>query len=140
MPNLRPIILVTGALIAILGMTMLIPMLADFFSKDPADQRNWTAFGASAVMSIFIGGGMVAASWGEINEITVRQGFLLTATSWVGLVIFAALPLRLGGVRALASAALALPLRPGSAAWPSPLPASTRPSFIPAPPLLPRGA
>ena len=96
MPNLRPIILVTGALIAVLGITMLIPMLADFFSKDNADQQNWTAFGASAVLSIFIGGGMVAAAWGEISEITVRQGFLLTATSWVGLVIFAALPLHLG--------------------------------------------
>lgn len=96
MPNLRPIILVTGALIAVLGMTMLIPMLADFFSNDTADQRNWTAFGASAVLSIFIGGGMVAASWGQITEITVRQGFLLTATSWLALVVFAALPLRLG--------------------------------------------
>ena len=96
MPNLRPIILVTGALVAILGVTMLIPMLADFFSTDAADQRNWTAFGASAVISNFVGVGMVAASWGTITEITVRQGFLLTAASWIALVVFAALPLRLG--------------------------------------------
>lgn len=96
MPNMRPIILVTGALVAILGVSMVIPMLTDLVSLDPADQRNWTAFGASAVISIFVGAGMAAAAWGPIEEITIRQGFLLTATSWVALVVFAALPFFLG--------------------------------------------
>jgi len=96
MPNLRPILLVTGALVAILGASMLVPMTADLFSSDPADQRNWTAFGASALISIFVGAGIAAATWGPIEEITIRQGFLLTVSSWVALVIFAALPLKLG--------------------------------------------
>ena len=96
MINLRPVVLVTGALVAALGGAMLIPMLADLFADDPLHRADWNAFAIGAVICLFTGGGAAAASWGPIEHISVRQGFLLTATSWLTLVIFAAIPLSIG--------------------------------------------
>jgi trk system potassium uptake protein TrkH len=96
MENFRPVALVTGALVAALGVTMLIPMFADIASHDPAHQQDWTAFATGAIISIFVGVGAATASWGPIETLSVRQGFLLTSTSWVALVAFGALPLALG--------------------------------------------
>ena len=97
--TLRPVVLVTGALVAILGFTMLIPMIADLSSPDEVHRSDWSAFAIGAIASVCIGGGAAAASWGPIKSLDVRQGFLLTATSWLTLVFFAAIPLSLGGLQ-----------------------------------------
>ena len=96
--TLRPVVLVTGALVAVLGFTMLIPMIADLSSPDEVHRSDWAAFAIGAIASVCIGGGAAAASWGPIKSLDVRQGFLLTATSWLTLVFFAAIPLSLGGL------------------------------------------
>ena len=96
MPNFRPVVLVTGALVAALGVMMLAPILADLLAETEEYRKDWTAFATSAIICIFVGGGAAAASWGVIESISVRQGFLLTAVSWVSLAAFAALPLSLG--------------------------------------------
>ena len=96
MPNLRPVVLVTGALVAALGVLMLAPILADLASPIAAHREDWTAFATAAIICIFVGGGFAAASWGPIDSISVRQGFLLTAMSWIALAAFGALPLMLG--------------------------------------------
>ncbi|MEM9706856.1 MAG: TrkH family potassium uptake protein [Pseudomonadota bacterium] len=98
MLNPRPVFLVTGALVAALGMLMIIPMLADLLASDPAHRADWTAFASGVVACLFIGGGAAAASWGSIEAISVRQGFLLTAASWIALPSFAAIPLSLGAL------------------------------------------
>lgn len=94
----RPVFLVTGALVAVLGLSMLIPMAADLLSTDEIHHADWEAFAAGAIASIFIGGGAAAASWGPIDALNARQGFLLTGASWLALVVFAAIPLALGGL------------------------------------------
>ena len=96
MPNIRPVLLVTGALVAILGAAMLIPMTADLLAQNASDRENWTAFASAAIMCMFAGGGAMVASWGAISAISIRQGFLLTASTWIALVAVAALPLWLG--------------------------------------------
>ena len=93
---LRPVVLVTGVLVAFLGAAMLIPMMVDLLSADEVHRANWTAFAIGAIICVFTGGGAAAASWGEIHQVSVREGFLLTATSWLSLVIFAAIPLAIG--------------------------------------------
>jgi len=98
MLQFRPVVLVTGALVAVLGITMLIPMLADLLSSDPSHRADWAAFATGAIISVFAGGGATAASWGRMESISVREGFLLTALSWFFLVVFAAIPLALGGL------------------------------------------
>ncbi|MHA7870872.1 MAG: TrkH family potassium uptake protein [Hyphococcus sp.] len=94
--SFRPVVLVTGALVAALGFSMLIPMIADLLAVDPAHRADWGAFAIGAIVSVVAGSGATAASWGPIDRITTRQGFLLTASSWFCLVVFAAIPLTLG--------------------------------------------
>ncbi|WP_411819051.1 TrkH family potassium uptake protein [Hyphococcus formosus] len=98
MLNFRPIFLVMGVLIAALGLFMLIPMTADLLSPDPVHRADWSAFAIGAVVSIMIGGGAAAASWGDIDTIGLREGFLLTTATWVALVAFSAVPFALGGL------------------------------------------
>lgn len=98
MLNFRPIFLVMGVLVAALGMFMLIPMAADLMSPDPLHRADWSAFAIGAVVSIMIGGGAAAASWGNIETMSLRDGFLLTTATWVALVAFSAIPLTLGGL------------------------------------------
>ena len=96
MTNVRPVLLVAGALVAFLGVSMLIPMLADLWAPDPAHRGDWNAFAVSAFICVLVGGGAAAASWGGITTISIKQGFLLTAVSWLMLAVFSALPLAIG--------------------------------------------
>jgi len=94
----RPVLLVTGVLVAALGVSMLVPMAADLLATDEVHRADWSAFAIGAAASILIGGGAAAASWGRIDMIGVREGFLLTTASWIALVTFSAIPLALGGL------------------------------------------
>ncbi|MEM9168158.1 MAG: TrkH family potassium uptake protein [Pseudomonadota bacterium] len=98
MSDFRPVILVTGALVAALGALMIFPLLADLAAETAEKRADWTAFATAGVICLFAGGSATAASWGPIDAINVRQGFLLTATSWVALAAFAAAPLSLGAL------------------------------------------
>lgn len=95
----RPVFLVTGALVAALGFGMLIPMTASLLAADPVHRADWSGFAIGAVISVLTGGAAVAASWGPIQSVSIRQGFMLTGLSWLALVVFAAIPLALGGLR-----------------------------------------
>ena len=95
---LRPVLLVTGALVAALGVTMTIPMAVDLVASDETHRADWSAFAIGAIVAVFTGGSAAAATWGPIDRISVREGFLLTATSWLALVAFGAVPLALGGL------------------------------------------
>jgi len=94
----RPVVLVIGVLVAALGVMMLIPMCVDLLSADETHRADWTAFATGAIISVLAGGGAAAASWGPINQVSIREGFLLTAASWFALVVFAAIPLAIGGL------------------------------------------
>lgn len=98
MLNFRPVLLVTGALVAALGVSMLIPMIADLLSQDEVHRADWSAFAVGAAAATLTGGGAAAASWGRIDDLGIREGFMLTATSWLALTLFAAIPLALGGL------------------------------------------
>lgn len=99
MLNLRPVFLVTGVLVAVLGLSMLIPMFTDLATQDPVHRADWSSFAVGAVACLIIGGGAAAASWGRIDSIGIREGFLLTGASWIALVMFAAIPLALGELK-----------------------------------------
>ncbi|MEO0612524.1 MAG: TrkH family potassium uptake protein [Pseudomonadota bacterium] len=96
MSDFRPVFLVAGALLAFLGASMLIPMVVDLLARDPAHRPDWNAFAVSAFICMALGGGLAAASWGGITTISIRQGFLLTAVSWLILAVFSAMPLAIG--------------------------------------------
>jgi len=89
--DLRPIALVAGVLVAMLGAIMLVPALVDL----ALDAPNWSVFLISAVITLFAGGAMTVATWGWSGSLSIRQAFLLTSVVWLLMAGFGALPLYL---------------------------------------------
>ncbi|CAE7205219.1 trkI [Symbiodinium microadriaticum] len=90
--DLRPVLLVNGLLLLMLGLAMGLPAAVDAAAGHP----DWQVFTASAGFTIFVGGGLVLANLGssEISEtgLTVPQAFLLTTSAWVLIALFGSLP------------------------------------------------
>lgn len=85
----RPILFILGILIVVMGIAMIIPAIADAL----ASHSDWATFAVSAASSVFLGGLMILGSAGSPIELTLRQAFVLTTLSWVGLSAVGALPL-----------------------------------------------
>ena len=89
MIDLRPVVLVTGVLLAPLGVFMFVPMLLALF----LGSGEWLVFFASAIVTLIFAGSCVIGTWDRISGLTTQQAFILTTLSWIALVAFAALPL-----------------------------------------------
>ena len=89
MLDLRPVLLVLGALISILALMMIFPMIADLL----AGNQDWQIFVLALFLTLAIGGMLVLANFGTSDSINLRQAFLLTTLSWMVLPAFAALPM-----------------------------------------------
>ena len=92
--SLRPILLINGLLLLILAATMLIPLFADIIF----DNEHWQEFLTSSFLCAFIGGTLYLSNRGYQGQITLRQTFLFTASSWFILPLFASLPFYFSGV------------------------------------------
>jgi hypothetical protein len=90
----RPVMLVTGLLVATLGVAMLLPALVDL----AADNKDWMIFASSGTMTMLVGLGLFAANRGIPKGLSTRQAMLMTVVSWVALVAFGALPFHWSGV------------------------------------------
>ena len=86
--DVRPVLLVIGALLSVLGMAMFIPAILDLMLNDPA----WRVFAASGAVTLFVGAGMWLATRGGKKEFSRRQAFIMTVLSWTALAGFGALP------------------------------------------------
>ncbi len=91
MLDIRPILLVVGALLSTLSVTMLLPMIADL----AAGNEDWQSFALSAVITVFVGVSMILTNQVGRFRVNLRQAFLLTATSWLALTLFASIPFAL---------------------------------------------
>ncbi|WP_372571057.1 TrkH family potassium uptake protein [Ruegeria jejuensis] len=93
MLDLRPVGYVIGLLVAILGLTMLLPMMSDF-----AEGRGeWHVFLQSALITTLVGALMAMSCANGVREgLTIQQTFLLTTGVWVALPIFGAIPFMFG--------------------------------------------
>jgi trk system potassium uptake protein TrkH len=93
--DFKPVIFVNGILLLILAVAMGVPALMDAASGDP----DWQVFALSGAVSGFIGLGLaLGAHPGEHRALSTRQAFLLTASAWVLLSGFAALPFIFSGL------------------------------------------
>ena len=88
MIDFRPILLVTGILLATLGVAMLLPAVVDAAQANP----DWQVFCFAAGFSVFAGGALYFSARGTGGEVSVRQAFILTTVAWVVMPAFAALP------------------------------------------------
>ena len=93
MLDLRPVGYVIGLLVAVLGATMLLPMLVDLAEG----REHWPVFLECAIISM-LSGGLIALSCvnGVREGLTIQQTFLVTTSVWVALPLFGALPFVLG--------------------------------------------
>jgi trk system potassium uptake protein TrkH len=88
--KLQPIFFVVGIIIVVIGCIMLVPAVVDLYFDHP----DWMIFSRAAVTAIGLGGATCLACRGEIGpRITSRQGYILTAVSWVAISGVGALPL-----------------------------------------------
>lgn len=86
--DIRPILHVNGILLSILSLSMIFPMLADFyFGYD-----DWKVFLLCIIITAFFGGALILGTSGQAFNITTRQAFLLTNSVWLTLPTFGALP------------------------------------------------
>lgn len=89
MLNLRPIFSVLGLLLCTIASAMVLPALVDFADGDD----DWVIFFESSVATFFIGGLLILSAHDDRPaELTVKDSFLLTTSSWVVVAAFAAIP------------------------------------------------
>ncbi|HEU0071404.1 MAG TPA: TrkH family potassium uptake protein [Alphaproteobacteria bacterium] len=89
MHDYRPVFFVLGILLSILAVAMLVPALVDAGHSDP----DWAVFAGAAGVTGFFGSSlMLATRTSRDVRMTIHHAFLLTALSWIGLCLFAALP------------------------------------------------
>jgi trk system potassium uptake protein len=95
-PDHRSVFYALGTFLSGIAALMLLPALADYASGDP----NWSAFLASTAISGGAGGAMILAFRTNRKPIIGRrEGFLLTALTWVVVCAFSALPFVLSDSR-----------------------------------------
>ncbi len=91
----HPILLVIGILLTVLGLAMQVPVLVDLWHGNP----DWQVFLASSALTLFFGGALWIANASRVQqELTLHQAFVLITLTWLVTVIFAAIPLALGGL------------------------------------------
>ena len=87
MSNYKTVFFILGVLQIILGLSMIVPIMAQFYYNQ--------------VDSGFIGSGLVSIIFGVLfflsnldyeKKLTLPQAFLLTALSWLSIAIFGSLP------------------------------------------------
>jgi trk system potassium uptake protein len=93
MIDVRPVGYILGWLVLLFGGLMVVPLLVDLYDGSP----NAEAFALAAVLALVGGASVAVACAGEARKnLSLRQGFLLTASAWAVLPAVAALPLMLG--------------------------------------------
>ena len=89
----RPVGYVIGLLVAILGLTMILPFLADVLEG----RGEWPVFLESAIITVLAGGLIALSCANSVREgLSIQQTFLLTTGVWLALPIFGAIPFMLG--------------------------------------------
>lgn len=97
MLDLRPVGYVIGLLVAVLGVTMLIPMAADLIYGND----HWPVFLESAILTTAAGAFVAVASANGVRErLSIRETFLLASGIWIVIPLFGAVPFGLGATDA----------------------------------------
>lgn len=84
----QPVFMISGYILGILGLIMLIPAGLDVSHLNSID----SPFIISAVISMFFGFMLFLSGYTKIERITLKQGYLITACSWILVIIFSAVP------------------------------------------------
>lgn len=83
----QPVLMICGYFISVLGIAMLIPAGLDLYYHN-----DWSIFVSASVVAMFIGFSLFLSNRGKIQELSIRQAYLLTAISWSAVGGLASLP------------------------------------------------
>ena len=89
----QPVLMINGFLIAIIGLSMLVPAAYDVAFSN----LKWSPFLTAALIAVFSGLALFLGNRMKINKITLKQGFLITVVGWVSVCCFATIPFMLYG-------------------------------------------
>jgi len=93
MLDLRPVVNLLGIMVAVLGMTMLVPAVAAFAFED----GEFDTFLLTSFICMAVGGGLGLVTAGSARgKLNIQQVFLITTLVWLVLPIFGALPFVIG--------------------------------------------
>jgi len=87
MSNFKTVFFILGALQIILGLSMIVPILAQFFYN-----QIDAGFISSSLVTILFGVLFVLSNLDYDKKLSLPQAFLLTALSWLSIAIFGSLP------------------------------------------------
>ena len=97
MTDLRPVGYVVGTLVALLGLTMIVPLLVELAYGN----AEWGVFLEAGVVTTVAGVSMaLACANGKSEGLSIQQMFLLTTLIWLILPIFGGIPFMLGATEA----------------------------------------
>ena len=95
--DFRPAGYVIGLLVVVLGATMVLPMLMDYYDGN----EHWRVFALTGFITALFGATVALACANQSQEgLSIQQTFFLTTGVWVVLPIFAALPFWFGATQA----------------------------------------
>ncbi len=89
----QPILMISGFFITVMGLAMLFPAAIDIYSS----HQKWSYFITSSIISCFIGLSLFLANNNKVKNITLQQGYLLTAIIWFSGTFLSALPFIMHG-------------------------------------------
>ena len=92
MIDYRPVFHVIGILLTILAAAMGVPLLVELVNGSP----GWRVFAGTGGFTVFMGVTLVLTMRAPLAQLSIRQAFVLTTTSWLALTAFAALPFAFG--------------------------------------------
>ena len=84
----QPVLMISGYILGILGLIMLVPACYDVLVTG----MEWSPFFSTAMIAIFFGLSLFLSNYTKIERITLKQGYLVTAVSWVSVCLFSAIP------------------------------------------------
>ena len=94
MIDFRPILFILGLLLTTLALAMTLPALVDVVTG----HADWQVFLASAGLTLYIVVSLLLTMRGGDMAIGIREAFILTLASWLGVTLFAALPFAFAGL------------------------------------------
>ena len=87
--NIQIIFFTIGIILLTLGFALFFPFLLDYYDG----AQNAAAFGWSAMLALFLGGGLCVANSQFPTMLSIRGAFMMTVCSWLVVCSFSAVPL-----------------------------------------------
>ena len=86
--NFKPIALVGGTVICIVGFLLFIPMLTEIIYKT----ESWQSYAVPILLYLIVGGSLVITNRNIELKISIKEAFLITVLAWVFFALLCAIP------------------------------------------------